>query len=127
MVNWMESLLKESLGATTQQIQFDRPQESSAESVPVAYPPLLLASLGEDLEKKTVLVYGHLDVQPAGDEDDTWNSEPFELTEADGHLIGRGTLDNKGPILAWVHAIQAFIANGIEIPVNVKVRILEFT
>lgn len=43
-------------------------------------PPILFGVLGEDKKKKTLLVYGHLDVQPAAKEDG-WNTEPFELVE----------------------------------------------
>jgi nonspecific dipeptidase len=83
-------------------------------------PPALLGTLGKDPEKKTVLVYGHLDVQPAL-KSDGWDSEPFEMTERDGKLFGRGTTDDKGPVIGWIHALEAFKATGHEIPVNVKV------
>jgi nonspecific dipeptidase len=76
--------------------------------------------LGKDPKKKTVLVYGHLDVQPAL-KSDGWDSEPFEMTERDGKLFGRGTTDDKGPVIAWIHALEAFKATDHDIPVNVKV------
>ena len=44
---------------------------------------------------KTKLIYGHYDVQPAAKEDG-WKTDPFELTEVNGKLIGRGVVDNKG-------------------------------
>ncbi|KAJ8953997.1 hypothetical protein NQ318_004288 [Aromia moschata] len=62
----------------------------------IPLPPVLLGSLGDDPKKKTVLIYGHLDVQPAYIEDG-WDSEPFVLTERDGKLYGRGSTDDKGP------------------------------
>lgn len=83
-------------------------------------PPALLGTLGQDPKKKTVLVYGHLDVQPAL-KSDGWDSEPFEMTERDGKLFGRGTTDDKGPVLGWIHVLEAFKATNHEIPVNVKV------
>lgn len=49
----------------------------------------------KDPAKKTVLVYGHLDVQPALKEDG-WHTDPFELTEIDGKLYARGSSDDKG-------------------------------
>lgn len=49
---------------------------------------------GNDKSKKTLLVYGHLDVQPAAKEDG-WNTEPFELSEKDGRMFGRGSSDDK--------------------------------
>ena len=47
-----------------------------------------------DATKKTLLVYGHLDVQPAAKEDG-WDTDPWVLTEKDGKLYGRGSTDDK--------------------------------
>ncbi|XP_056642202.1 cytosolic non-specific dipeptidase isoform X3 [Diorhabda sublineata] len=82
-------------------------------------PPVLLGSLGNDPKKKTVLVYGHLDVQPAH-KSDGWDTEPFELTEKNGRLYGRGASDDKGPVLCWLHAVEAYQAINEKIPVNLK-------
>lgn len=59
------------------------------------------------------------DVQPAA-KSDGWDTEPFELVEKDGKLFGRGSSDDKGPVLCWVHAIRAAQKNNIELPVNIK-------
>lgn len=45
----------------------------------------------------------HLDVVPAGN---GWNFKPFELTEHNGYLIGRGVLDDKGPTILMLYAID---------------------
>lgn len=82
-------------------------------------PPILLGQFGNDSAKKTVCVYGHLDVQPAAKEDG-WNTEPFELTEIDGKLFGRGATDDKGPALSWLWVVEAHQKLGIDIPVNIK-------
>lgn len=60
-----------------------------------------------------------MDVQPALKEDG-WNTEPFDLTEIDGKLYGRGASDDKGPVLCWIHAIEAFQKLNIDLPVNLK-------
>ncbi len=73
----------------------------------------------KDPAKKTILIYGHLDVQPAAKEDG-WNTEPFEMVERDGKMFGRGSTDDKGPVLAWINIIEAFQKTGHELPVNVK-------
>lgn len=52
--------------------------------------------------------------------EDGWDSEPFVLTERDGKLFGRGSTDDKGPVLCWLHAIEGFQKLNIDIPVNVK-------
>lgn len=83
-------------------------------------PPVLLGELGNDSKKKTLCIYGHLDVQPAA-KSDGWDSEPFVLTVKNGKLYGRGSSDDKGPVLGWLHAIQAFKDNNTELPVNLKV------
>ncbi|BFZ65275.1 hypothetical protein YB2330_006440 [Saitoella coloradoensis] len=84
-------------------------------------PPIVLAQYGEDEGKKTILVYGHYDVQPALKEDG-WNTDPFTLTidEETGRMYGRGSTDDKGPVLGWICALQAYQKAGIEVPVNIK-------
>ena len=63
---------------------------------------------GQDL----VAVLGHLDVVPAG-ELDAWHTDPFDPVEKDGKLFGRGTQDDKGPILAALYAAKALIDAGV--------------
>ncbi|KAL5520720.1 hypothetical protein ACEPAF_2722 [Sanghuangporus sanghuang] len=84
-------------------------------------PPALLASIGNDPSKKTILCYGHFDVQPAL-KSDGWDTEPFTLfvDEKTGRLIGRGSTDDKGPVLGWVNVLQAHKELGIPLPVNLK-------
>lgn len=53
---------------------------------------------------------------------DGWNYEPFDLTHdvSSGRLYGRGSTDDKGPVLGWLHVIEAHQKTGIEMPVNLK-------
>jgi len=67
----------------------------------------------------TVLVYGHMDVQPP-DPLDAWLSPPFTLTERDGRLYGRGVSDDKASMLLPILAAEAFFAAGAAPPVNLR-------
>ncbi|KAI4810752.1 hypothetical protein KUCAC02_013683 [Chaenocephalus aceratus] len=82
-------------------------------------PKVVTAQFGTDVNKHTVCVYGHVDVQPAKLEDG-WATDPYNLTDINGHLYGRGASDNKAPVLAWIHAVGAYQALNMELPVNVK-------
>jgi acetylornithine deacetylase/succinyl-diaminopimelate desuccinylase-like protein len=67
----------------------------------------------------TVLLYSHYDVVPAGDEA-LWASPPFEATERDGAIFGRGTADTKANILVHAGALRAWDGNP---PVGIKLLI----
>jgi acetylornithine deacetylase/succinyl-diaminopimelate desuccinylase-like protein len=41
------------------------------------------------------------------------------LTDVDGKLYGRGSSDDKGPVLGWLWAIEASRELGYELPVNI--------
>ena len=77
------------------------------------------AEIGEGDEILGVL--GHLDVVPA-DDIDAWNTPPFELTEKDGKLYGRGVIDDKGPMLASMYALKILLDNGAKL--NKRVRFI---
>lgn len=87
----------------------------------IPLPSVLFATLSASrgAPSPTVCVYGHLDVQPAS-LSDGWDSEPFQLEQRGKQLFGRGSTDDKGPVLCWIHAIEALKATGYEIPVNIK-------
>jgi acetylornithine deacetylase/succinyl-diaminopimelate desuccinylase-like protein len=67
----------------------------------------------------TVLVYGHMDVQPP-DPIEAWDSPPFVLTERNGRLYGRGVSDDKASMLQPILAAEAFFAAGQRPPVNLR-------
>src|SRR5262245_40584537 len=70
--------------------------------------------------KPTVLIYGHYDVQPV-DPIELWRTPPFEPTIEGDSLRARGAVDDKGPTLAALKALDALRAVQGQLPVNVKV------
>jgi succinyl-diaminopimelate desuccinylase len=55
-----------------------------------------------------LMLLGHTDVVPPGPES-AWQSPPFEPTETDGELVGRGAADMKSSVAAFVTAIEAYV------------------
>src|SRR5664279_3805562 len=72
--------------------------------------------------KPTVLLYGHYDVQPP-EPLDLWTSPPFEATIRDGNLFARGASDDKGQVFIHLKSLEAYLRNGGDLPVNVKLLI----
>lgn len=56
---------------------------------------------------------GHTDVVPSGPRE-TWQSDPFQPEERDGHLYGRGAADMKSSLAAFVTAIESFLVDNPE-------------
>jgi acetylornithine deacetylase/succinyl-diaminopimelate desuccinylase-like protein len=81
--------------------------------------PLIVGEIEAPPGAPTVLLYSHYDVVAAGDES-LWDSPPFELTERDGALYGRGAADTKSNILMHVGALRAWDGRP---PVGVKICI----
>jgi acetylornithine deacetylase/succinyl-diaminopimelate desuccinylase-like protein len=99
---------------------FVRGAGGSAEVVPTDTQPLIIGDLpASDGSAPTVLVYGHVDVQPP-DPLELWESEPFALEERDGWLYGRGVADDKGQLYVLLKAAAELARDG-ELPVNVRV------
>lgn len=64
------------------------------------------------------MIYGHYDVIAAENEQNLWGTDPFNMTGKNGYLYGRGTSDNKGPILACIFAVNELLKEGL-LDVNV--------
>lgn len=66
-----------------------------------------------------VAVLGHLDVVPEGD---GWKYPPYSGEIHDGKIYARGTLDDKGPMMAALYGLEAVKACGLKL--NKRVRII---
>lgn len=66
----------------------------------------------------TLLIYTHYDVQPGGDESE-WTAPPFEARIVGDRMIGRGTTDAKGNLMAHLEAVRALRAT-TGLPINLK-------
>jgi acetylornithine deacetylase/succinyl-diaminopimelate desuccinylase-like protein len=81
--------------------------------------PVVMGEIPAPDGAPTVLLYSHYDVVPVGDES-KWASPPFEATELDGAIYGRGAADTKSNILMHVGALRAW---GGRPPVGIRVVI----
>jgi len=87
--------------------------------VPTAGNPLVYADWLHAAGKPTVLCYGHYDVQPA-DPLELWKTSPFEPDIRDGNIYARGSADDKGQMYMHIKAVEALMAEGGKLPVNVR-------
>ena len=84
---------------------------------PTAGHPVIVARNTHQPERRTVMIYGHYDVQPV-DPIDLWTSPPFDPRIVDGVVFARGATDNKGQILAHVLGVADTLAESGDLPVN---------
>lgn len=74
---------------------------------------LLYTWAGKNKNLKPVLFVAHIDVVPVEEATkDQWTYEPFSGKIAEGYIWGRGTLDNKGNLLAIMEAVESLLAAG---------------
>jgi acetylornithine deacetylase/succinyl-diaminopimelate desuccinylase-like protein len=85
--------------------------------VPTARHPIVWAKNKHEPGRRSVMIYGHYDVQPP-DPLDLWDSPPFEPVLKDGYVFARGATDNKGQILSHIFGVQEALEQGGDLPVN---------
>ncbi len=80
--------------------------------------PIVYGETKIDPNKKTVLVYGHYDVQPP-DPLDLWTTPPFQPEIRQGKIYARGADDDKGQGYTQIKAVEVLNMLG-NLPCNVK-------
>ncbi len=90
-----------------------------ARILPTAGHPVVFGEIKANAGARTVLIYGHYDVQPP-EPLELWLSPPFEPTIREGRIYGRGTGDNKGQLFAHLKAVEAIRKVRGNLPVSVK-------
>ncbi|KAK5123570.1 hypothetical protein LTR85_002608 [Meristemomyces frigidus] len=94
--SYLRSVFK-NFGATTEMLTTSDP-----------YNPVIMARFRGNPsttdQRKKILFYGHYDVVAADNANGKWLADPFTMEGIDGYLYGRGTSDNKGPIMAAIFA-----------------------
>ena len=63
-------------------------------------------------------VLGHLDVVPEGD---GWTYHPYGAEIHQGKIYGRGTVDDKGPIIAALYGLKAIKDAGLKLSKRVRI------
>ena len=79
--------------------------------------PVVIARNVHLAGRRTVLIYGHYDVQPV-DPLNLWTSDPFQPEIRDGRIWARGATDNKGQMMAHVLGVEKTLRENGDLPVN---------
>lgn len=97
--NWLNDLFEQN-GFNTRLIEGEKTN------------PVVFAEYEVDPKAKTILIYGHYDVQPA-QKIDGWTTEnPFEVEVKNDRIIARGAIDNKGQVLVHIYTAIELIKKG---------------
>ena len=83
-------------------------------------PPSVYADWLQAPGQRTLLCYGHYDVQPAGPLA-TWRTPPFQPEIVNQYLFARGASDDKGQLFIHLKAIESYLSGVGGLPINVKV------
>jgi acetylornithine deacetylase/succinyl-diaminopimelate desuccinylase-like protein len=90
----------------------------SIQILPTDGHPVVIGRVGQAVDRPTVMVYGHFDVQPV-DPLALWSRPPFDPVVVGDCVYARGASDDKGNMLAPILAVEALLKTRGELPVNV--------
>lgn len=89
--------------------------------LPGALPSVAAEWMGAGPDAPTVLVYGHLDLQPVKGE--PWTSDPHTLTRRGDRVFARGASDDMGGWISHIEAVEAWMQTEGRLPVNLRLLI----
>ena len=81
--------------------------------------PIVFGQIETKNCEKTLLFYSHYDVVPP-EPLEKWVCEPFNATTINDKIVGRGTADSKGNLVALIKAIESLLRSKGKLPINVK-------
>jgi len=87
----------------------------TAEIVETPGNPVVHGHLAMPGAKRSIAIYNHLDVQPAGEPE--WRTDPFKLQIEGDQYTGRGATDDKGPAITALYAAR--LAHEDEVPLDI--------
>jgi acetylornithine deacetylase len=98
------------------ELDFDVLQQHPAFSIEFERPRALgvVGAIGEDAGGRSLILNGHVDVVPAGDEAN-WRYPPWRATMTDGRVYGRGACDMKGGLACALYAAKAICDAGVRL------------
>jgi acetylornithine deacetylase/succinyl-diaminopimelate desuccinylase-like protein len=79
--------------------------------------PVVYGTLRSNSSDRALLIYNMYDVQPI-EPLEGWQSPPWEAAIVDGKIIARGALNSKGPLMAFINAVQSIRSVTGDVPVN---------
>ena len=81
--------------------------------------PVLLGNVPSKKSRRTLMFYGHYDVQPIEPLQE-WTSDAFAAELKNGKIVARGASDSKNNVMALINAVEAYLQTEGELPVSVK-------
>jgi acetylornithine deacetylase/succinyl-diaminopimelate desuccinylase-like protein len=101
-----------------EKIMNDAGIETEIVQLPVGH-PVLLGKVPSKKSERTLLFYGHYDVQPP-EPIEEWASDPFAAELKEGKIVARGASDSKNNVMALVKTVEAYTRTMGEPPLNLK-------